>query len=304
MGKIGKALALSLALIIVTSCLTLLIVKPVNAQSASDIVINPNGYVTGTYSIRQVGSTYTLTANLSGNIQIQKSGITIDGSGFSLYGGIDLTNGIGPNLPSPTRPEITNVTVKNLYVNGGIGTNGGGNDTFYNDVFSSDNQQQSEFSIQLLGCSYNNISYCSFDNGSQISMDYSAAFNTVTNCNLPTYGILIWLSGYETVDGNYWNDYSTKYPNATEIDHSGVGNQPYVYYSYQNMSPNGTNTTVTYQDNHPLMKPVTIPLNNSTTSPTPSVPELSWLVIAPLLLLLFSVAAIVKHRKSQQVKKH
>jgi parallel beta-helix repeat protein len=28
--------------------------------------------------------------------------------------------------------------------------------------------------------------------------------------------------------GNYWSDYLTKYPNATEIDHTGIGNAPYV----------------------------------------------------------------------------
>ncbi len=34
------------------------------------------------------------------------------------------------------------------------------------------------------------------------------------------------------------------------------------------------------------------------SSPTPTVPELSWLLIAPLLLFVFSVAVIVRHRRS------
>ncbi|MFA7397530.1 MAG: hypothetical protein WC046_03500 [Candidatus Bathyarchaeia archaeon] len=46
---------------------------------------------------------------------------------------------------------------------------------------------------------------------------------------------------------------------------------------------------------------ITIPeSNNSPTSapnPTPTVPELSWLVIVPLLLSLFSVAILIRHRK-------
>jgi hypothetical protein len=28
--------------------------------------------------------------------------------------------------------------------------------------------------------------------------------------------------------GNYWSDYQTKYPNATEVDNSGIGDTPYV----------------------------------------------------------------------------
>jgi hypothetical protein len=44
---------------------------------------------------------------------------------------------------------------------------------------------------------------------------------------------------------------------------------------------------------------ITIPASSS--SPTPSVPELSWLIILPLLLSIFSVAVVFRHRK--QVKK-
>lgn len=297
-GLIGINKRLATAIIFVLFLSSIPVSIPVKAQTTSSIAINSDGSVTGTYSIKQVGDTYSLTANISGNIQVQKSGITIDGSGYSLNGRIDLTNGIGPNLPSPTRPEITNVTVKNLYVNGGVGTNGGGNDTFYNDCFLSGDVDQGNAAIFLLGCSYNNISYCTFDNGSQISMDYSSAYNTVTQCNLPPCSVLIWLSGYENVDKNYWSDYSTKYPNAAEVDHSGVGDRPYVYYSTQETSPNDTKSPIGYQDNHPLMKSVTIPLIASTSSPSPTAPELPWLVIMPLLVSLFSVAALLKYRKT------
>ena len=41
-------------------------------------------------------------------------------------------------------------------------------------------------------------------------------------------------------EGNYWDDYMTKYPDATELDNSGVGNTPYLLYA---------NTA----DNYPLM---------------------------------------------------
>ena len=36
-----------------------------------------------------------------------------------------------------------------------------------------------------------------------------------------------WDDGYPS-GGNYWSDYQTRYPNATEVDNSGIGNTPYV----------------------------------------------------------------------------
>jgi nitrous oxidase accessory protein NosD len=47
------------------------------------------------------------------------------------------------------------------------------------------------------------------------------------------------------VGGNYWSDYLSKYPNATEIDGSGLGDTPYVIDDCN-------------QDNYPLMRPVDI----------------------------------------------
>jgi len=69
--------------------------------------------------------------------------------------------------------------------------------------------------------------------------------------------------------GNYWDDYLTKYPNAAEIDNSGIGNTPYLVYN---------NVT----DNYPLMAPFDISSINiqlpawlntlSSPLPTPSFP--------------------------------
>jgi parallel beta-helix repeat protein len=53
-----------------------------------------------------------------------------------------------------------------------------------------------------------------------------------------------------TLNENFWSDYKSKYPNATEVDASGIGNTPYVI--------NENNT-----DYRPLMRQVDI----STTAP-------------------------------------
>jgi hypothetical protein len=46
----------------------------------------------------------------------------------------------------------------------------------------------------------------------------------------------------------------------------------------------------------------TSPNPTASTSPTPTVPELSWLVIVPLLLSIFAVAVVMRHRKTKSIK--
>ena len=58
--------------------------------------------------------------------------------------------------------------------------------------------------------------------------------------------------------GNYWSDYAAKYPNAAEIDHTGIGDTPYLI---------RTNPVVV--DRFPLLSPVNIS-QASAESPTPS----------------------------------
>jgi hypothetical protein len=110
--------------------------SPVKAQS-TNIYINPDGAVVGTNNIQRNGDLYTLTGNISGGIQIQKSDIVIDGTGYTLQGnggtGIDLTNNV---TQIPSASAIWNVTVENLRImnfNFSVETNGGGNDTFHDD---------------------------------------------------------------------------------------------------------------------------------------------------------------------------
>jgi hypothetical protein len=50
--------------------------------------------------------------------------------------------------------------------------------------------------------------------------------------------------------GNYWSDYLTKYPNASEIGNSGIGNTPYVVSpSHSEFDP------IAYIDHYPLVQP-------------------------------------------------
>jgi parallel beta-helix repeat protein len=77
----------------------------------------------------------------------------------------------------------------------------------------------------------------------------------------------VWDDGEE---GNYWSDYVTRYPNATEVEGLGIGNTPF-YIDEKNI------------DRYPLLKPIAIPEVPSPSPPpspsptptlTPSNPEL------------------------------
>jgi parallel beta-helix repeat protein len=76
--------------------------------------------------------------------------------------------------------------------------------------------------------------------------------------------------------GNYWSDYQSRYPNATEVDASGIGDTSYVI--------NENNV-----DHYPLMQQV----NTSTFAPTPTPPSNPEPTIMPTLTIAAIVIAIV-----------
>ena len=79
----NKHLAIAISIVFLISVIAVGI-PLIKAQSVGGIVINADGSVTGTDAINQSGNTYTLTSNISGNIQVQKSKIILNGAGFSL----------------------------------------------------------------------------------------------------------------------------------------------------------------------------------------------------------------------------
>jgi len=79
-----------------------------------------------------------------------------------------------------------------------------------------------------------------------------------------------WDNGME---GNYWSDFLARYPNATEVDSSGVWNTPYV------IDANNT-------DNHPLMTPY------STSQPEPEPKPFPILLVVAISVVVMVVVAV------------
>ena len=99
----------------------------------------------------------------------------------------------------------------------------------------------SQWGIRVLGNQHDNVIYHNnfIDNkvrdGLQVSM-LGASMSELANPS-------IWDNG---TSGNYWSDYLTRYPNASEIGNTGVGDTPF-YINENNI------------DHYPLMEPFIIP---------------------------------------------
>ena len=123
--------------------------------------------------------------------------------------------------------------------------------------------------------------------------------------------------------GNYWSDYLTTYPNATELDHTGTGNTPYLinftaHYGYsvhgrtpgsQDWSINGVALLASAMDNHPLMTEASIPIISlkapSTTTQILFSDETFTITVFIALVLTVGVSLLLYrwHRRNSEVKK-
>jgi parallel beta-helix repeat protein len=164
-------------------------------------------------------------------------GFTIQNSGFfvGLPGGIEI--------------GASNCTIDNNIITfnkGGISLLWGGNHTITNNTISSN-----YYGIYIVYSVNNKIFHNYFLNN--------------TNQVYITGAINTWDNGYPS-GGNYWSDYEDRYPDAKEIDESGIWDTPYV------IDENN-------RDNYPM------------------VPEFpTWTSILLILILLTVAVAIYKRR--------
>ena len=292
------------------SCITsALLVK--SKLVANVVSINSDGNVVPSSApIERNGTVYTLTGNISGSIAVHRSNIVVDGAGYTLNGdggtGVDLQNNI-TEVPSPQ--EIWNVTIQNLAIvnfHFGILTNGGGNDKLYDDYVVT-SMSGSAGAVSFWGCGENNITYCSISGETAVDMQFGSSRNIITENNFAG-SVWVEIGGDETVDRNYWSDYFTVYPNATEIDSTGIGNTPYVFYSYIN-NESGLSKSPLY-DNHPQINPISLPIF---PAPAATIPTKQQTIPNATIAVTISgsVAAVVvagllvyhkRHKRSKEIK--
>lgn len=282
--------------------------------------------------IKQTGSTYTLIDDVDSSIAIiiQKSDITLDGLNHKVTEGL-ISIGTGPLSTIPvTNVTVQNFFITNTQ-SGVIGMTDASNITFENNTITGgvspfgqlmgialDNSN----SVSIIGNTLENdmggISLSESNSclimgntimGMANSWGYDSAaiillrsssnnliydnqfVNNQHEAQVDSTSMNSWDNGKI---GNYWDDYLTMYPNATEIDNSGIGNTPYKV--------NDNNI-----DHYPLMyqayiSPVPTQTPNPTPtlapSPTPAAPEFPVLAVLPLFLSVFYVIVILRYRKT------
>ena len=298
---------------LLTICLLLslsIVALPVKAQEPLNLTIKPDGSVepeTDFTWLQRNGSTYTFLVDIFGTITVQRAGIIIDGAGHTLQGnGIDTgqNSEIGILLGGPdlSHRECTSVLVKNLRIYNipvGVFSVGGSNNSFIGNYFDKS-------SIEIQGNANGTgdlIKHNNFVNAT-VLFDYNPnGTDIITDNNFVNSTLYLALSNAPIVDKNYWSNYSAKYPNAKELDSSGIWDTPYVYGIFQ-----GVTSCIDY---HPLVNPITdfeIPNFNilppsapPTTSPHPTIntgaeppktePLSTMIVVAVTLVVVLAVTA-------------
>jgi parallel beta-helix repeat protein len=194
-------------------------------------------------------STTVIDGNGTGNVVsiysdfVTVSGFTIQNSGFFL------------GLPSGIEIASANCTICNNVITsnkGGISLLWGGNHTITNNTIFSNN-----YCIYLVYSADNKIFHNYFINN--------------TNQVYTTGATNSWDDGYPS-GGNYWSDYEERYPDAEEIDESGIWDTPYVI--------DGNN-----QDNYPIV---------------PEFPALTSI----LVFVILTVATVIYKRRLHKTPIH
>ena len=159
------------------------------------------------------------------------------------------------------------------------------------------------------------IKHNTFINAS-IFVDYNPLpLDVLTENNFVDSMIFVDLSTPPIVDKNYWSNYTAEYPDAKELDGSGIWDTPNVYDKFIGGS-HGKDPCIDY---HPLVNPITdfeIPaFNNPISTPTPSLstasptptsgaqiinPALLWIA---LLILPAAILGVAIFRRKSLFKK-
>ena len=125
---------------------------------------------------------------------------------------------------------------------------------------------------------------------------------------------LTWDNAYPS-GGNYWSDYAARYPNASAINSSGIGDTPYLIGTYYAVNSTTVNTYIVDAiDRYPLLAPFDIaeismpsPSHASSSSPpispSPTIPEFpSWIVLSLLVVSTVSLLSWVKQNRWREGK--
>ncbi len=227
-----------------------------NNISSNNLTNNKNGiYFTGA-SENNVISRNSVTANTEDGIHLWGSRNTdIDGNTITnntengiiffesqdnrIIGNTIIGNGIGIKF---WFDASNNSASDNYIANNAIGVLV--DDSFDNNIVGNMITENSDWGMQFTGSQNNNVVYNNSFVDNNVGEGLQVSIPGVWSMDgMKDGGGNVWDNG---TAGNYWSDYVTRYPNASEVGSSGIGDTPFY------INPNNI-------DRYPIMEPVTIP---------------------------------------------
>lgn len=287
-------------------------------DNSTNATISGNNINQNEYGLFEITSAF---ASISGNNITQNNyGIFVTAS--SLNNKISSNNiGASRSFGITLNQSAGNVIFSNNISSSGIDLESGSNNLIAGNIMYSD-----FYGVYMNGgtgsiIAANNFTACSFGisspGGASGNLFYMNDFNNTHTNEFSGEEKNSWDNG--TV-GNYWSDYLTRYPNATEIDSSEIGDTPYaVIYGYIPNSlgplfdPNTPNPNNV--DHHPLMAPISsasaaalaqaLVLAHSwspTSTQSPSTNLILFASLALVVVVIVLVAVVVLRRRKKQTQ--
>jgi parallel beta-helix repeat protein len=234
-----------------------------NTISENNITDNNNGIYAQDSSDNNINGN-TVTNNTETGINLY------DSRGSDVIGNtIKANTGYGIRLRSDSS---NNLVSENYIENNSVGILV--DDSFDNRIIGNMITENSDWGIQLTGNQNNNVIYHNsfVDNSEGEGLQVSIPGLWSMDGTQPGRGN-VWDNG---TAGNYWSDYITRYPNASDVGSSGIGDTPF-YINENNI------------DRYPLMKPATIP----------EFPTLTVLVAGFFVVTILSIAYKIGLKKGE-----
>src|SRR5665647_436236 len=305
----NKSLVLLLIVLLCASSLVIAVKLPLAEaeQLVGLITIQSDGSVVPqTDYIKQKGNVYYLTQSLSSHrLDINCSNIVFDGQGHTINGSnYYVLGGKGIALEN-----INNVTIRDVEVVGYFEPSISLSNCSDITILRVQTDAKAGLVVDISGSIYleesNNNKIINCDTGVRVQ---SGSGNTIYGNNVTLLinspNNLIY---YNNIEVNYYLSYgvnATRYPIAllgatlNRWDNGTVGNY-WSDYKGQGVYQLAENNI----DHYPLTQRVAIPSIANMTSPFPAVPELSWLVLIPLMIMMLFVIVALRHRKTTYLNK-
>jgi parallel beta-helix repeat protein len=162
-------------------------------------------------------------------VDVQRSSVFLDGAGFTVST-TSKAGSYGIYLNGVSNVTVWNVSVQSFQI-GVFALSCSNCDVaetrLFNNAYGICLEQSSFSTVEANNVTKSGSAGIYLDMSDSNSVFFNNFFNNAVQASCFESSGNSWDDGYPS-GGNYWSDYQTRYPSASEIDGSGVWNTPYV----------------------------------------------------------------------------